>query len=315
MLTRLFPFLDRRRAAVRAEAGRWWLLMRDDAVAPQLLAAFSDWLEADPANPAAFEEACRRLGPPGPARSPRPAPPPRPAARRAWRPALALAAVLTAAVIATHGPAPRPDIAVPPGQWQENRLADGSVVAFGPGSRGWLRFDERLREIRLDTGSVIVEAAPDPQRPLVVETPHGSVRVVGTRFLVVADGSRTGVTVSHGAVETVAAARPEERRILRPPDHVQLTPTGIVELAPGTVADTADEVRQGWRSFAAAPLADVAEALAAASGERILVLPTAPAAAVTGRFRMRDAGPTLALLADAYGLRRLEPWPGTTVIY
>ncbi|ACJ01187.1 FecR family protein [Rhodospirillum centenum] len=309
MLTRLFPFLDRRRATARAEAGRWWLLMRDDAAAPQLLAAFSDWLEADPAHPAAFEEACRRLGPSGPARSPRPAP------RRSWRPALALAAVLAAAVIGAHGLEPRPDIAVPPGQWQEDRLADGSGVAFGPGSRGWLRFDERLREIRLDTGSVIVEAAPDPQRPLVVETPHGSVRVVGTRFLVVADGSRTGVTVSHGVVETVAAAQPEERRTLRPPDHVQITPAGIVEPAPGTVADTPDEVRQGWRSFAAAPLADVTGALAAASGERILVLPTAPAAAVTGRFRMRDAGATLALLADAYGLRRLQPWPGTTVIY
>lgn len=90
------------------------------------------------------------------------------------------------------------------GEWRSWMLADGSRMTLDTASVVDVEFDERQRSIHLRAGAVWIETAADPHpvhRPLVVHTPQGRVRAIGTRFTVRAEGERSQVAVLQGAVE------------------------------------------------------------------------------------------------------------------
>jgi transmembrane sensor len=90
------------------------------------------------------------------------------------------------------------------GEWRSWTLADGSHMTLDTASTVDIEFDSYQRTIHLRSGAVWVETAPDPQpvhRPLVVRTPQGSVRAIGTRFGVRTEGDRSQVAVLPGVVE------------------------------------------------------------------------------------------------------------------
>lgn len=296
---------------IAAEARRWWAIMAVDRDVADHLAAFSAWLDADPAHAAAFEALCKKQD--------------RKAwlsrllarfagGRRRWVEAAAVAGLAGLLVLGTM--APHPDVAVPAGMWESRTPGDGSDLQFGPATRAWVDFSGQQRTIRLDAGSVVVDAAKDPNRPMIVKTEHGSVRVVGTRFVVIVDATGTEVTVSRGKVEVLPAeAAPAAAAAVTAAQRVRITSTTVTR-SPVSIADT-EEVRGGWRTFNAASLADLASAIGAETGQRVVVLPTADnhAGLVSGRFRVRDGQATLALLEQAYGVRHADAPFGVTVLY
>lgn len=295
---------------VAAQARRWFAVMAVDHDVADNLAAFSAWLDADPAHAAAFETLCRR-------RAPKAAWPRRLLARfaggrRRWAEAAAVAGL--AGVLAFSAASPRPDVSVPAGTWQARTPGDGSSLQFGPGTRAWVDFSDQRRSIRLAAGSVVVDAAKDPGRPMIVQTGDGAVRVVGTRFVVIVDATGTEVSVTRGKVEVLPtqASAPEP---VTAAQRVRFTSTAVTR-QPAPTADT-EEVRSGWRTFTAAPLADLATAIGAETGQRVVVLHSADSRAglVSGRFRVRDGQATLALLEQAYGVRRADAPFGLTVLY
>jgi transmembrane sensor len=90
------------------------------------------------------------------------------------------------------------------GEWRSWTLADGSRMTLDTASAVAIEFDSYQRTIHLRSGAVWLETAADPQpvhRPLVVRTPQGNVRAIGTRFSVRIEGERSQVAVLQGAVE------------------------------------------------------------------------------------------------------------------
>lgn len=86
-------------------------------------------------------------------------------------------------------------------------LADGSRMTLDTASMAKIEFDSYQRSIHLLSGAVWLETAPDPSpvhRPLVVLTPQGRVRAIGTRFSVRTEGERSQVAVLQGMVEVQA---------------------------------------------------------------------------------------------------------------
>lgn len=62
--------------------------------------------------------------------------------------------------------------------------------------------DRALKHVRLDAGHVEVDAVKQPAgRPMILTTAEAEVRVLGTRFALLAEGGATRVQVEEGAVE------------------------------------------------------------------------------------------------------------------
>jgi transmembrane sensor len=90
------------------------------------------------------------------------------------------------------------------GETRAYTLTDGGRIWLG--SRGALDVDysPALRRLALHDGDLLAETARDanrPARPFVVDTRHGRLRALGTRFAVRADAQTTRLDVFEGAVE------------------------------------------------------------------------------------------------------------------
>lgn len=290
---------------VNAEARRWWAIMSADRDVADNLAAFTAWLDADPAHAAAFDALCL-------AEERKP-----PFWRRLFdcRRCMEVAAVAAVAGLLLVGVmTPGPDVAVPPGVWETRLPGDGSTLLFGPGAHAWVEFSPEQRNIRLASGSVIIDAAKDPGRPMVVSTEFGTIRVIGTRFVVVADATSAEVTVTRGKVEVSPSQGDAPSAAVTAAQRVHLTTDAVIRRA--AVPET-EEIATGWRTFADAPLADIAAAIGSETGRHTVILPSAESRAerVSGRFRIRDDQATLALLQQAYGVHHADGPFGLTVLY
>lgn len=103
-----------------------------------------------------------------------------------------------------HG-GPTTDYRTATGERRAIHLADGSRLHLNTASSADVRFDAGQRRIVLHGGEILVETAPDaarPPRPFLVDTGHGQIRALGTRFIVRRDGDgRSHVAVLEHAVE------------------------------------------------------------------------------------------------------------------
>jgi len=98
-----------------------------------------------------------------------------------------------------------------PGEVNSYELSDGSTITLNGNSQlEWTEF-ENERHVVLK-GMAHFEVAPNAQAPFIIETPQGTVRVLGTGFDVTAyNDGQFDVTVSHGKVEV---KRNEQKVIL-----------------------------------------------------------------------------------------------------
>lgn len=99
------------------------------------------------------------------------------------------------------------DLRTPTGQWASSTLKDGTRLTLSSASAANLRFSESRRTIELVRGEVLVDVAHDPDRPLWVETPHGGVRALGTRFVVRREDGATVLTMIESKALAKAAPR------------------------------------------------------------------------------------------------------------
>jgi transmembrane sensor len=96
------------------------------------------------------------------------------------------------------------------------RLPDGSAVSLGAESQVVVRFTRDERRIRLVAGEALFDVAHNPRRPLIVETPQGEVRALGTSFDVRLSRDGARVTVVEGIVRiSLASGAGTDRRISR----------------------------------------------------------------------------------------------------
>lgn len=89
------------------------------------------------------------------------------------------------------------------GQTRQLELDDGSQLSLNTATRVKLDYNDALRRIVLYDGEILLDSGVDRRnvpRPLVVDTVHGRVTALGTRFSVRSVGGQTQVDVFAGAV-------------------------------------------------------------------------------------------------------------------
>ncbi|THF64734.1 DUF4880 domain-containing protein [Pseudothauera nasutitermitis] len=97
------------------------------------------------------------------------------------------------------------------GEVRQVTLADGGLLWLNTASAADIEYGAQLRRIALHAGELLVDSVPDtrqPSRPLVVDTPHGRLTALGTRFAVRLDGAHSQVSVFEGAVEVAPHGLP-----------------------------------------------------------------------------------------------------------
>ncbi|MCC6301428.1 MAG: FecR domain-containing protein [Gammaproteobacteria bacterium] len=99
------------------------------------------------------------------------------------------------------------DMRTTTGEWREDILEDGTRLTLSGASAVNLRFDAERRTVELVRGEVLIEVARDPARPFLVETAHGRIRALGTRFVVRRQAEDTVLTMLESRVSVRTAAR------------------------------------------------------------------------------------------------------------
>ncbi|KAF1068909.1 MAG: Protein FecR [Pseudomonas citronellolis] len=199
------------------------------------------------------------------------------------------------------------------GETREAILADGSHLWLAAISAVDADFGPSRRLLRLRFGELLVDTAKDPaQRPFLVDTEHGRLRALGTRFAVRQFSDATRLNVYSGAVE-VCTGDSGERRVVQAGQRVDFTRLVIGSEAP---AQTAGE---SWvRHVLTAedmPLQQLVDELGRYRHGHLGCDPAVAELAVMGAFPLDDSEQALHLLAAALPVRvqRLTPWWVTLV--
>lgn len=126
------------------------------------------------------------------------------------------------------------------GERREIRLDDGTAVTLNTATALDVRFDARQRLLRLVAGEILLasgharDVRAEDARPLVVETGHGHIRAMGTRFAVRRYAERTQVTVIESAVEVTPRDAFATSRVVRAREQTSFNAAAI---DPVVVAD------------------------------------------------------------------------------
>lgn len=129
------------------------------------------------------------------------------------------------------------------GERREVLLADGSRVTLNTGSAIDVRYDTEQRLVHLRAGEILVQSHSDPapaRRPLRVQTTHGTLQALGTRFTVRQLDARTHVAVLEGAVRITPSLQGTPTAVLRAGEQASFTSDAV-----GAVS-AADDTQAAW---------------------------------------------------------------------
>ncbi len=295
--------------AIDNRAAEWAARMAVESLSEFERRALDKWLAADAAHVRAFDEANRAwalmgqlqtvqaVAAPIPAASPppqthSPSPSPTPWKRRIA--AIAASLLLATGALELHSTWERlaADYYSATGITQHITLPDGSKIELGPDSSANLAYSATERRIKLRSGLgyfIVAPTSVTEQRPFIVEAGDGSVRALGTEFMVQHLPHTIEVTVTEHSVEVALKA--------------QATPAATLQLAAGETTHynhKLGEVRQAntdlltaWRrgrlAFNNMPLGDVISILNRYRSNPIVISDARLASrAVSGVFETRN---------------------------
>ncbi len=193
------------------QAAEWFAILRNEQADEQDHRRWREWLEADERHRQAWalaesiDQQLRSL--PGQPAGTALREGTNPHRRRVLKGLAGLAVIAPAAWIGWEFTPLRTmhaDFRTAVGEIREIALADGTRVWLNTASALTVDFDTRRRHLKLLSGEILVETAPDA-RPLVVRTGSGWVSPLGTRFSVRDEGNATRVTVETGRVDLTPA--------------------------------------------------------------------------------------------------------------
>ena len=322
------------RDRIAEQAARWFARLRNEGADPGLRAAVRRWQEENLAHRRAYaeiEEIWRQLDglmpvETGERLAARPAAASRvvPWLRHMARVAAVVAglAVGIAGYLQVTGEAPWlwERVATARGEQRTLMLEDGSTVYLNTATRLAVRMTKGRRIVRLRQGEALFEVTHDPDRPFLVESPMGTVRVVGTRFDVALNRERRRmkVLVVEGRVAVTPAGvegRARKSLALTPGEMAEITDRDVAERR---VADVRALVswRDGYLVFDGSPLREVVDSV-----NRYLPHPLKIADAeiadlsVTAVIRLEDREAIVRALTTALPVRALRLDNGTTLLF
>jgi transmembrane sensor len=191
----------------RADAADWVVRLQAADLDAAGALAFDAWLQASPANTAAYDDALMvwqtyesyapqvRDG----------------LATRRVRPdrrgifvgfgAVAAAAAAAVVLLPQMQVAETQSFVTARGEHRTVQLADGTKIDLDAGTRLSVRLARDGREVTLTEGQAVFDVTPDARRPFQIAAGDRMVRVVGTQFDVRRRDGKLSVTVARGAVE------------------------------------------------------------------------------------------------------------------
>jgi transmembrane sensor len=193
------------------------------------------------------------------------------------------------------------------GEQRTLRLSDGTVINLNTHSAVDVRFDETQRRVILQDGEILVETGHGDARPFIVETREGSLRALGTRFLVKREEDGTRLSVLKSAVAAHPQASRDEQ-ILREGQQVLMRNNGlgpVVALKPG-----ADAWTRGMLVVDNARLEDLVHELSRYRPGYLGVAPEIADLRITGSFPLKDTDKALRALLPTLPVQieQHTPW-------
>ena len=191
------------------------------------------------------------------------------------------------------------------GEQRNFTLEDGTQLTLNTDSAVNLRFDANKRSILLVSGEIMIATYHRPGsedlRPLLVATAEGSIRSLGTRFIVRQRNRRTSVTVLENAVEVSPWAGPGRTRLVHAGEQTQFSRDAVEAPRP------ADEHADAWvRGQLVADEQRLGDFLAELDRYRLGVLRVDPQIAdlrLSGVFPLADTDRILATLPSVLPVR------------
>jgi transmembrane sensor len=240
------------------EASGWIVRIKAHDVSERERQQFQTWLGADPAHRAAYAKLERTWGVVASmqhlkGRAAANGTTPR---RGSWvAPGFAIAASALLAIGAlywfTRAPEPAGQHYVTaPAEVRTIALADGSTVTLSGAGDASIAITETERRVQLASGYALFDVARDENRPFIVHTPQGDIRVLGTSFVIRIAGDEVRTTVLRGSVS--GAADREGALFARTSDPVTARANQEIVLSEGEaelVEITAETIprRLAWR--------------------------------------------------------------------
>lgn len=308
------------RTTIVRQAAEWLVLLASREASAADEAAFNVWMAADPAharavgamrgfvgklNSAAGDASQRAVLRQALHKS---------SAGRGWRGAVAAMLLLGAMIggwqLFNPWSAMFADLRTDTAEWKNEVLPDQSHLALASATAVDIKFSAHERKVALLKGEILVDVAPDPQRPFIVQTPHGTMRALGTRFVVMLTDKGTTLTMLHSKVEARADGQ-EDARVVMAGEQVVLSPAHVST----PVAIDAEGVAAAWSAHQLMvqdqPLNQVLDSLW--RHRRGIVMyrnADMDAMHVSALLPLDDTDRALQLLASSFPLRirHLTPW-------
>ena len=192
-------------------------------------------------------------------------------------------------------------------------LSDGARVMLNTASAVALDYTAKERHLHLIEGEIMVATAADPTatngqppRPFVVETRHGRVSPIGTRFIVRQTGPVTRVMVNQGKVVITPQSAPDQHLLLDAGEAAEFSKQAVRKVPASGMA--------GWiRGKILAEQMPLGEFIAELNRHRAGYIHCRAAVAdipVSGAFPVDDIDRALAMLADglSVNVRTFSPY-------
>ncbi|OBV38351.1 FecR domain-containing protein [Janthinobacterium psychrotolerans] len=187
-----------------------------------------------------------------------------------------------------------------PGERRRVTLADGGSLQLNTDSAADVDYSGTHRRLRLHRGEIMVTTAPDA-RPFLVETAHGVIRALGTRFGVRCDAQASSVTVFEHAVEVRNHAAPGGGSRVEAGQQLRFSRLG------DSGVQTAPRYQDSWtRGMLVAvdwPLSRLVAELARYRRGHLACEAGVADKPVTGTYRLADIDAALESLCVSHGLQ------------
>lgn len=195
------------------------------------------------------------------------------------------------------------------GAQRQVTLADGSMVMLNTDTRLTVQFSSRTRLIRLGQGEAWFTVRHDERRPFTVQVANGTIRDIGTQFMVNKSPQAVRVNVWEGVVE-VGVRAPDESgaaahpAILREGQQVSYDEEGRMSDIRSFDREMVGSWKDGKLIFRSQPLKQVLAEVARYRPEEIRLLdPSLEEFPVSGVFHIHDLEHVIPILEDALPIR------------
>ncbi|MDI2142582.1 MULTISPECIES: FecR domain-containing protein [unclassified Pseudomonas] len=185
------------------------------------------------------------------------------------------------------------------GERREFALEDGSTLTLNARSRVVPRFDSAERLLALRSGELLIDVARNPARPFVVETEHGRMRALGTKFLVQRGEDSTRLVMLHSQVEVVTASG--ARQVVGAGESLLFNEREILALERSKGQESAWV--QGRLEVRDRPLSEVIDSLRSYRRGILYLSPDVAGLRLSGLYPLDDSDRTLQLLERSLPIR------------